>query len=59
MKDWSLIARGYGVQISTEDLNKVAESLERVEAAFRPLTREIPLETEPAFVTFRLPEKPE
>ncbi len=59
MKDWRLIAQGYGVRIPPADLDNVVKSLDRVEAAFRPLTRGIPLETEPAFVTFRWPEKPE
>ena len=59
MKDWKLIAKGYDVRLPADALDAAAASLERVEAAFRPLTREIPLETEPAFVAFRLPEKPE
>jgi hypothetical protein len=59
MKDWRLVAQGYGVPIPPEDLENVAKSLDQVEAAFRPLTREIPLETEPVFIAFRLPERAE
>ncbi len=55
MKDWFGVARGYGLNIPEGDLRQLAVAMDRLEGAFRPLTRSIPLETEPAYVAL-LPE---
>jgi hypothetical protein len=54
MKDWKSIAAGLDLDIPESDLEKIVPVLDTLEAAFRPLVREIPLETEPA-VIFHLP----
>ncbi len=59
MKDWVRLAEGLGLEIPEADLERAARSLERVEAAFRPLLEKIPFETEPAFVVVHEPEEAE
>jgi hypothetical protein len=54
MKDWKSIAIALSLDIPDTDLEKIAPVMDTLEAAFRPLVREIPLETEPA-VIFHLP----
>lgn len=53
MTDWLALAKARGVRASGEELERMAEVLAALDGAFAPLAREIPLETEPAFV-FRL-----
>ncbi len=50
MKDWKLIAAGRGLQIPGGDLERIAKSLDDLEAAFRPLANAIPHQTEPAVI---------
>lgn len=57
MKDWNLLASALEPHIPEADLERAKASLDAVETAFRPLTRTIPFETEPAFVLLRLPEE--
>jgi hypothetical protein len=54
MKDWKKIASGHGLNIPETDLDKIAPSLDTLEAAFRPLVKTIPHDVEPA-VTFSIP----
>jgi len=56
MKKWQKIAEAYDLRIPDADLERIATSLDTLELAFRPLTKRIPDDVEPA-VTFRiLPE---
>ncbi|MEX2263530.1 MAG: hypothetical protein WD696_16350 [Bryobacteraceae bacterium] len=50
MTDWKKIAEARGLNIPAADLERIAPSLDALEAAFRPLTASIPHETEPAVV---------
>jgi hypothetical protein len=52
-KDWKKIAEAYDLGIPPSDLERVVPALETLEAAFRPLTKSIPDDTEPA-ITFRI-----
>jgi hypothetical protein len=47
-KDWKKIARASDFPIPEPQLDGVAQSLDAMEAAFRPLVRALPPETEPA-----------
>jgi hypothetical protein len=58
MKNWKKIATGNGLDIPDADLERIAPALDALEAAFRPLAREIPASVEPA-VIFRAAEDPE
>ncbi len=58
MKDWKKIASGNGLGIPEADIDRIAPALDRLEAAFRPLTTDIPASIEPA-VTFRPEENGE
>jgi hypothetical protein len=59
MKNWQKIAEAYDLRIPDSDLERIAPSLDTLELAFRPLTKRIPDDIEPA-VTFRiLPESGE
>lgn len=53
MKNWKKIAEGHGLNIPESDLENVTPALDAMEAAFRPLTKDIPDDVEPA-VTFRM-----
>ena len=53
MKNWKKIAEAHDLRISETDLERVAPALDTLEAAFRPLTKTIPDDVEPA-VTFRV-----
>jgi hypothetical protein len=57
-KDWKKIARASGVTIPDAAMNRIAQSLDALEADFRPLVRALPPETEPA-VAFRAVEDAE
>lgn len=50
MKDWKAIAAGSNLAIPQADLDRVADALGALEAAFRPLAARIPHATEPAVV---------
>jgi len=54
MKDFRLVAAGYGLDIPEDELARISAVLDGLETAFRPLIKTIPLETEPA-VTFACP----
>lgn len=51
-KDWKRMARASGLSIPDAALERVAQSLDALEADFRPLVRALPAETDPA-VAFR------
>jgi hypothetical protein len=50
MKNWTLIASGYGAAIPEPDLQRIARSLDSLEADFRPLAKNIPQDVEPAII---------
>lgn len=47
-KDWKKIARASGLAIPDAALERIAQSLDALEADFRPLARALPPQTEPA-----------
>jgi len=47
-KDWKKIARASGLAIPDAALERIAQSLDALEADFRPLARALPPEAEPA-----------
>jgi hypothetical protein len=47
-KDWKSLARAGGLTIPSSALERVAQTLEALEADFRPLVRALPRESEPA-----------
>ncbi len=49
-KDWKKLARASGLAILDTELERIAQSLEVLEANFRPLLRALPPETEPALI---------
>ena len=51
MKNWKKIAEGNDVRIPESDLERIAPALDGLESTFRPLSRSIPDDVEPA-VTF-------
>lgn len=51
-KDWRKIARASGFTIPDPALEQISQSLDALEAGFRPLASALPPETEPA-VAFR------
>lgn len=53
MKNWNKIAEANDLHIPETDIQRIAPSLDALEAAFRPLTKNIPDDAEPA-VTFRV-----
>jgi len=56
MKKWKKIAEAYDLRIPESDVERIVPSLDALESAFRPLTKNIPDDVEPA-ITFRvLPE---
>lgn len=48
MTDFKAIARARGLEIPEAELDRVARSLETLEAAFRPLAADLPASLEPA-----------
>ena len=54
MKNWKLVASSRNLDIPEADVEKITPAMDALEAAFRPLVRDIPHETEPA-VIFHLP----
>ena len=59
MKNWQLMTQESQLDISQEELGRLTPVLDGLEAAFRPLTAKIPLETEPAVVFQPLPKEPQ
>ena len=57
MKDWNLIVKAHGFDITEEEVARFQPTLDALEAAFRPLLQQIPLELEPAVIFRRLPEE--
>jgi len=53
MKNWTKVAEAYELRIPEADLERIAPSLDALESAFRPLTKNIPDDVEPA-ITFRI-----
>lgn len=58
IKDWRKIAEAYGLRIPDPAMGRIAEALDGLEAAFRPLARSVPHNVEPA-VVFRASSEPE
>jgi hypothetical protein len=56
-KNWKMIAAGFDLNIPLSDLNKIEPSLESLDAAFQPLLRTLPHETEPAVIFQCRPEE--
>lgn len=54
MKDWKKIAAASNLSIPDADLERIRPALDKIEAAFRPMVKTIPHETEPA-ITFVIP----
>lgn len=52
MKNWSLIAKGQGLDLDAPELQRVAAPLDALEEVFRPLVKDLPPDLEPA-ATFR------
>ena len=50
MKNWKQIASATAAAIPEPDLARISPSLDSLEAAFRPLTRQIPHDVEPAII---------
>ena len=48
MKDWKLIVKAHGFDITEQEFERIKPTLDGLEEVFRPLTKQIPLETEPA-----------
>ena len=48
MKDWRAIATASGLEVDPTQLNRIAEPLEALEAAFRPLLKDLMPGVEPA-----------
>lgn len=53
MKNWKKLAEANDLRIPDSDIEAIAPSLDALESAFRPLTKNIPDDVEPA-VTFTL-----
>jgi hypothetical protein len=50
MKDWNLIIQAQGYDVSPEEMARIKPILDALEKAFRPLTRTIPFDVEPALI---------
>jgi hypothetical protein len=48
MKDWRAIAKASGLEVDPTELDRIAEPLEALEAAFRPLVKDLTPGVEPA-----------
>jgi len=59
MKNWKKIAEASQLPIPEPDLDRITPSLDALEAAFRPLTKDIPDDVEPAVSFFIFPERAE
>ena len=56
-RDWKAAAAAFAPDVPLEQLEKIAPSLDALEAAFRPQVAKLPLETEPAYVLLVAREK--
>ena len=57
MKDWKAMARAAGLDIPEDQLERIAPSLDGLEAAFAPMRGSIPDDVEPATFFRALPEE--
>jgi hypothetical protein len=48
MKDWRAIVKASGIEADATGLDRIAEPLEALEAAFRPLVKDLAPGVEPA-----------
>jgi hypothetical protein len=48
VKDWKAIARAHAIEVSDEELERIVGTLNALEEAFRPLTKDLPASLEPA-----------
>ena len=48
MRDWKAIAKASGIEVDPTQLNRIAETLETLDAAFRPLLKDLTPGVEPA-----------
>jgi hypothetical protein len=48
MKDWYRIAKGLGLNISDDDIERMTPALDSLEAGFRPLLSRLTLELDSA-----------
>ena len=48
MKDWKAIAKASGLEIDPAALDRIAEPLDALEAAFRPLVKDLTPDVEPS-----------
>jgi hypothetical protein len=55
MTDWKSVAKARRLNIPEDAIERIASPLDKLEEAFRPLVKTIPLDVEPA-TTFRLEE---
>jgi hypothetical protein len=55
MKDWTSIAKAGGVEVPPPEMKRIAETLDKLEAAFRPLAGQLDVSLEPA-ATFQAEE---
>jgi len=50
MKDWKAIAQASGLDIPPEEMDRIADPLNTLEASFRPLVKSLAFGLEPATV---------
>lgn len=48
MKDWKAIAKAVAPEIPAGDIARIVAPLDALEAAFRPLVKDLPVDWEPA-----------
>jgi hypothetical protein len=51
-RDWKAIAKASGIPLSGKELDGVAQPLESLEEAFRPLVKDLPPDLEPVLEMF-------
>ena len=56
MKNWKKIAEANELRIPEPDLDRITPALEALDAAFRPLAKDIPQDVEPALAFYVFPE---
>jgi hypothetical protein len=56
MKNWKKLAEANDLRIPESDIEGIAPSLDTLESAFRPLTKTIPDDVEPAVTFCVIPE---
>jgi len=59
MKNWKKISEASDVRIPEPDVDRITPALDALEAAFRPLTKDIPHDVEPAVGFYVFPETAE